>query len=75
MNGKTKRYPMTLLERHVTVQQAADALNIHPSFIYRRISEGEIEAVRISARRVIISERALASFLASKRTVESKVHE
>ncbi len=65
---KKKSVSVTTLEKHLTVRQAADSLNVHPTFLYRRISAGEIEAVRISTRRVIIPERALSAFLASRRT-------
>lgn len=58
------------IERHYSVKEAAEVLGVHPCFLFRRIQTGELPAVKLSARRVVIPESALKAFIDARRTVK-----
>ncbi len=50
-------------EKYYSVTQVAARLGVHKTSVYRRIAAREIEFIRLSPKRVIISESALKQFV------------
>jgi len=57
-NGEVKFY---------SVAQVAERLGVHKTSIYRRIAAREIEFIRLSPKRVIVSSSALTQFIEEHR--------
>jgi excisionase family DNA binding protein len=58
--GTTISDPDTVL---YTVQEVAEILKVGPRTVYRYINEGQLESVRLSARKTRVRRRDLLGFL------------
>lgn len=55
------------LDKYFSVAQVADKLGVHKTSIYRRIAAREIEFIRLSPKRVLVSASALTRFIEEHR--------
>lgn len=49
-----------------TIKEAAIMLRVSPSFVYRKTESGEIESVRISARKVLVRKESIEAYIEKK---------
>ena len=56
-----------------TISEAAGLLGVSPLFIYRRVWNKELPAIRLSARRLAIPKEELESFLNARSTTCAKI--
>jgi len=56
------------MENLLSVDQAAEKLNLSAFFIRKRIKDGSLESVKLGHNTVRVSESALAAFVESRKT-------